>query len=71
MLGRSMQVPPFRHGWDRHSLISSEQFTPWYPATHCGDTDQGWRHAAQWGTELRPSAPFEGCQGHTGYPLNQ
>ena len=32
---RSMQVPPFWHGWDRHSLISSEQFTPWYPATHC------------------------------------
>ena len=35
MLVRSMQVPPFWHGWDRHSLISSEQFTPWYPATHC------------------------------------
>lgn len=29
VLVRSMQVPPFWHGWDRHSLISSEQFTPW------------------------------------------
>lgn len=26
---RSMQVPPFWHGWDKHSLVSSEQFTPW------------------------------------------
>lgn len=29
VLVRSMQVPPFWQGWDRHSLISSEQFTPW------------------------------------------
>lgn len=31
---RSMQVPPFWQGWDRHSFISLLQLTPWYPGTH-------------------------------------
>lgn len=32
-----MQVPPFWHGWDWHSLISISQFCPVKPGIHCND----------------------------------
>lgn len=32
---RSIQVPPFWHGWFWHSSTSYSQLTPWYPGTHC------------------------------------
>lgn len=30
-----MQVPPCWHGWEKHSLISSEQLVPTKPGEHC------------------------------------
>lgn len=35
----SMQVAWFRHGVDRHSLVSTEQVSPDHPAAHAHEKD--------------------------------